>query len=253
MLRCADRPGRNPYETVQKVLSRTPASSTMTHRPLKHLVLKRRYPQRPGLGGRAGLGDVHSTHRRRLRTCRTWRGREGLEVGLQVDLVFRRRLSVHADGPVRACPSIGCEHPFHVDVMGQGRERHLTALAWRVPRSVVVSWTRTRVSAYPPCFPPTVHKTASPSLPRVPRVVPLAQRYYETLRLLAAHLAALRFLRLAIPSFVPCSSPPARDRAVDQPGVGKPVLQPAVTMETAGSPKFPGNPIDHSPCSPTPV
>jgi hypothetical protein len=34
-------------------------------------------------------------------------------------------------------------------------------------------------------------------------VVPLDQRYYETLRLLAAHLAALRFLRLAIPSFRP--------------------------------------------------
>jgi len=50
--------------------------------------------------------------------------------------------------------------------------------------------------------------------------------------------------------FVPCSSPPARDkRAVDQPGVGKPGLQPAVTMETARSPKFPRNPLDHSPCS----
>ena len=55
--------------------------------------------------------------------------------------------------------------------------------------------------------------------------VPPPQRYYGTLRLPAAHLAALRFLRLAIPSFVPCSSPPARDRAVDQPGVGKPGLQ----------------------------
>jgi hypothetical protein len=43
---------------------------------------------------------------------------------------------------------------------------------------------------------------ASPSLPRVPRVVPLARRYYETLRLLAARFAALRFLRLAIPCVV---------------------------------------------------
>ena len=34
-------------------------------------------------------------------------------------------------------------------------------------------------------------------------------------------------------------------RAVDQPGVGKPGLQPAVTMETARSPKFPRNPLDH--------
>jgi hypothetical protein len=40
---------------------------------------------------------------------------------------------------------------------------------------------------------------------------------------------------------------------VDHPGVRKPVPNPAVTVETAGSPKFPGNPDDHSPCSATPV
>ena len=39
---------------------------------------------------------------------------------------------------------------------------------------------------------------------------------------------------------------------MDQPGVDKPVLRPAVTMEAAGSPKFPGNPRDHSPCSSDP-
>jgi hypothetical protein len=44
----------------------------------------------------------------------------------------------------------------------------------------------------------------------------------------------------------------AQDLAVDQPGVGKPVLRPAVTMEAAGSPKFPGNPRDRSPCSSDP-
>ena len=68
------------------------------------------------------------------------------------------------------------------------------------------------------------------SLPSIsPRFVSFAWRYHR---------------------FVPCSSPPARDkRAVDQPGVGKPGLQPAVTMETARSPKFPRNPLDHSPCS----
>jgi len=48
---------------------------------------------------------------------------------------------------------------------------------------------------------------------------------------------------------------PRRPRtwAADQPGVGKPGLQPAVTIETARSPKFPWNPFDHSPCSPTPA
>ena len=40
--------------------------------------------------------------------------------------------------------------------------------------------------------------------------------------------------------------------AVDQPGVFNPVLLPAGTMETARSPKFPGNPNDHSPCSSDP-
>src|SRR3974377_2303994 len=79
--------------------------------------------------------------------------------------------------------------------------------SWRVPRSVVVSWTRDQVSAYLACFPPTVHKMAPPSLPRVPRVVPLDQRYCETLRLLAVPFAALRFLRLAIPPFRPSFVP----------------------------------------------
>src|SRR6478672_4884012 len=79
--------------------------------------------------------------------------------------------------------------------------------SWRVPRSVVVSWTRIRVSVYPACFPPTIHKMAPPSLPGVPRVVPPDQWYYEVLRLLAARLAALRFLRLAIPPFRPSFVP----------------------------------------------
>jgi len=70
------------------------------------------------------------------------------------------------------------------------------------------------------------------SLPSIsPRFVSFAWRYHR---------------------FVPCSSPPARDRAVDQPGVGKPELRPAGTMETARSPKFPRNPYDHSPCSSDP-
>src|ERR1700679_3367281 len=87
--------------------------------------------------------------------------------------------------------------------------------SWRVPRSVVVSLTRVRVSAYPASFPPTVHKMASPSLPRVPRVVPLDQRYYETLRIPDSLFAALRFLRLAIPWSVCVSSPFGRRRVAN--------------------------------------
>ena len=55
-------------------------------------------------------------------------------------------------------------------------------------------------------------------------MVPPLPRYYEALRLPAARLAALRFLRTAIPpprpSFVPVG--PGRE-AADHPGVGKPV------------------------------
>jgi hypothetical protein len=45
---------------------------------------------------------------------------------------------------------------------------------------------------------------------------PLRQ-YYGALCLLAANFAVLRCHRSAIPLFVPCSSPPARDGSVDQP------------------------------------
>ena len=60
---------------------------------------------------------MYSTHRRRHVRAGFGAVEEVLKVGLQVDLVFVRGLSVHADGPVSACPSMGCEHPFDVDVM----------------------------------------------------------------------------------------------------------------------------------------
>ncbi len=64
----------------------------------------------------------------------------------------------------------------------------------------------------------------APFAPRGPvGPVPPLQRYYGVLRLLAVHLAALRFLRLAI-TIVSSPIRPHRlgTRAVDQPGVGKP-------------------------------
>src|SRR5208337_3550421 len=64
-------------------------------------------------------------------------------------------------------------------------------------------------------------------------LVPPLQRYYEVLRLPAAHFAALRFLRLAIPSLRPLFVPPGPGRgAVDQSGVGRRYLQPPCSMET---------------------
>ena len=52
---------------------------------------------------------------------------------------------------------------------------------------------------------------------------------------------------------VPGSSPTAQDTG---PRIILELVNRAPTglsMETAGSPKFPGNPRDHSPCSPTPA
>jgi len=71
---------------------------------------------------------MHSTHGRRYVRAGFGAVEEVLEVGLQVDLVFLRGLTVHADGTVLACPSMGCEHPFDVDVMRQGRESHSRAI-----------------------------------------------------------------------------------------------------------------------------
>ena len=63
--------------------------------------------------------------------------------------------------------------------------------------------------------------------------------YYGALRLLAVHLAALRFLRLAI-TIVSSPIRPHRlgTRAVDQTGVGKPGSCRQSTMKTERSPTF---------------
>ena len=114
----------------------------------------------------------------------------------------------------------------------------------RPARSVVGTWTWFRSRC-----------TCQVSLQRLMRrhplpltgflgLVPPLQRHYEVLRLPAAHFAALRFLRLAIPSLRPLFVPPGPGRgAVDQSGVGRRYLQPPCSMETTGSPKFPEVPL----------
>ena len=114
----------------------------------------------------------------------------------------------------------------------------------RPARSVVGTWTWFRSRC-----------TCQVSLQRLMRrhplpltgslgLVPPLQRYYEVLRLPAAHFAALRFLRLAILSLRPWFVPPGPGRgAVDQSGVGRRYLQPPCSMETTGSPKFPEEPL----------
>src|SRR4029077_14094160 len=222
------------------------------HRTLKDLILIRGYPQRTSLGSRARLGDMHPTHRRRHVRAGFGAVEEVLEVGLQVDLVFVRGLSVHADGSVPACPSMGCEHPFDVDVMRQRRESQIRTVPgeFRDPLLFCGHEFRSR-------------RTRHVSLQRFIRWRPLPSPgslgWFPWLSGTTRRSDSLPSISPCFVSFawryqrcVLCSSPTAQDSAADQHGVGKPVLHPAVTMETARSPKFPGNPFDHSPCSPTP-
>ena len=76
-------------------------------RTLEDFVLERGNPQRAGLAGRACLGDVHSTHGRGHVRAGLRAVEEVLKVVPQVDLVFLRGLSVHADGSILAGQSIG--------------------------------------------------------------------------------------------------------------------------------------------------
>ena len=82
------------------------------------------------------------------------------------------------------------------------------------------------------------------SLDGVPRVVPRLQRYYEALRLPAAHFAALRFLRLAIPSLRPWFVPRGPDA---EPWISLELvtryLQPALLDGSGRISQVPGEPL----------
>ena len=78
-------------------------------------------------------------------------------------------------------------------------------------RSGAVALTDSRSRCTSPVSLPRVMRRCPLPSPGSLRLVPLAQRYYEALRLPAARLAALRFLRLAIPTWCPRFVPAARD------------------------------------------
>ena len=85
-------------------------------------------------------------------------------------------------------------------------------------------------------------------------MVPPPRRYYGTLRLPSVPLAALRCLRLAIPPSRRIFAPGDRRRAIE--GIGALVIrapEPDLSVETDGSPRFPGTPHVPWPCSPTPA
>src|SRR4029077_20747940 len=190
------------------------------HRTLKDLILIRGYPQWASLGGRACLGDVHSTHRRRHVRAGFGAVEKVLEVGLQVDLVFVRGLSVHADGPVSACMAMGWKHPFDFDVMRWVRERHVRAVPgeFRDPlsfRGHVIRSRRTwhvslqRFIRWRPLPSPG-------SLGWCPRISGTARRS-DFLTVFSPHFVSFAWRYLGAPAFRPRSAPDAWP--TDHPGV----------------------------------
>ena len=250
---CAPRPGRKPGEASKKVrlIHRLQHHQ---HRALQDLILERGYPQGTGFVGRARLGNMHSTHRRGHVRAGFGAVEEILKVAHQVVLVVGRRLSVHADSSVLAGLGIRHVHPIDVDVMRQRREGHLRAVPgeFRNPLLFREHGGRSRCTCHV-SLQRLMRRHPLPSTGSLGMVPPL-QRYSEALRLPDVPFAALRFLRLAIPSLRPWFVPHGPGRgAVDQPGVGKPVLQPPFRWRRQGLPSSRGTLviIRHTP--PTPV
>ena len=100
------------------------------------------------------------------------------------------------------------------------------------------------------CFPPTVHETASPSLPGVPSGRFPRLRSMKRSDSPAVLLAALRFLRFAMPSVRPLLTSP---RPHGHGAIGSDlelvggISDRLARWKTAGSPSSQGIPCDHSP------
>ena len=123
----------------------------------------------------------------------------------------------------------------------------------RPARSVVVTWTRFRSQCtWHVSLQRLMRRHLLPSTGSLGLVPPL-QRYYEVLRLPAAHFAALRFLRLAIPSLRPLFVPPAPDAEpwINLELVGG-ISSRLARWKRQGLPSSRRNPCDHSPYSSDP-
>jgi hypothetical protein len=76
--------------------------------------------------------------------------------------------------------------------------------------------------------------------------------HYDFLGAFSPHFVAFMRRYLGTSEFRPRSA--SDDGPADHPGVcGTGCSRPVDFEEPSGSPKFPGNPLDHSPCSPTPA
>jgi hypothetical protein len=137
-------------------------------------------------------------------------------------------------GPGRAC----------MNASGSSADR--LALPERVPATIRArSVDRLRSLDVPHLFPALGSAGRRfASLPRVLRgKFPCFCGSIKALRLPAAHPAALRCLRLAVPQRSLVLFAPPRTSAPPGPGVGNPVAPAGICAEeTTGSPRFPGNP-----------
>ena len=123
-------------------------------------------------------------------------------------------------------------------------------LPWR---RLVVTLTQPPASKDRPCFPPKPHETLPPSLSRVPWV---SSPGSTVLRDAPTPVRPSR--RTSLPSFgdttlAPCLLPAAGTRDRGLRGVGMPVPEPDMSVETDGSLRFPSHPRVPAPCSWTPV
>jgi hypothetical protein len=139
------------------------------HRPLKNLVFEGRYPQRSGLGSRASLGDMNSSHGRRHVGAGLGSVQQRLKVAHQVRRIVLAGLSVNSGRAVLPGLLVRLMQPVDVDEIGQGCEPHLGTLPseFRDPlsfRGHVHGFRGTRHVSLQRC-----HDTASPSLPGVHR------------------------------------------------------------------------------------
>ena len=199
----AERSGRKPYEHGRNSVSYI-GSNSMQNRPLRHLVFQRRDAQWPFRAVR--LRDVVPSHRRRDISAGLDARQQVREIGLQVRFVVRppSRRRCRARHP---CAS---DETPRTSIRGRSGDaaRSAPARGSSSPDrlSIVVSWTGSRDSEFPPVFPAMVLCARRlPSLRRVPASpVPRFHRYYEAATTSRHACPVSLCLRLRVPSGLGC-------------------------------------------------
>ena len=129
-------PGPKPVGTVMKVLF-VDRLDQHHDRPLEDLILQGRNPDWASVATRA-FRDVRASHGRCAVRAGLGAFQERPKVSLQVLLVVRSRLPVHAHRSILARTPICLVQPRQVEVLVQRSERHLRGLL-RQPRYPLLS------------------------------------------------------------------------------------------------------------------